>query len=167
MCIRDRHTTDLALRRDLSPNFNTAPNLTEVCSKNKLVVESRAIDLRSCLSRAVSCCGHGIRSQSSRTEKKLHIISEQVDLLTPVLLLGWGAASEGNAQLRNYLPSMSKKDKMTNGTPRRDLPPQGRVSREGDGSFQVVWRTSLDVDLERTQNYCVELLALYLRPMII
>ena len=68
-----RHTTDLALRRDLSPNFNTAPNLTEVCSKNKLVVESRAIDLRSCLSRAVSCCGHGIRSQSSRTEKKLHI----------------------------------------------------------------------------------------------
>ena len=83
-----RHTTDLALRRDLSPNFNTAPNLTEVCSKNKLVVESRAIDLRSCLSRAVSCCGHGIRSQSSRTEKKLHIISEQVDLLTPVLLLG-------------------------------------------------------------------------------
>ena len=25
-----RHTTDLALRRDLSPNFNTAPNPTEV-----------------------------------------------------------------------------------------------------------------------------------------
>ena len=29
-----RHTTDLALRRDLSPNFNTAPNLTEVSRIN-------------------------------------------------------------------------------------------------------------------------------------
>ena len=29
-----RHTTDLALRRDLSPNFNTAPNLAEVSRIN-------------------------------------------------------------------------------------------------------------------------------------
>ena len=42
-----------------------------------------------------------------------------------------------------------------------------RFLREGDGSFQVVWRTDLEVDLTRTQNYCVELLALYLRQMII
>ena len=28
-----------------------------------------------------------------------------------------------------------------------------------DGSFQVVWRKDLEVDLERTQNYCVELLS--------
>ena len=41
------------------------------------------------------------------------------------MLLGWAAAGEGTAQLRNHLPSMSKKDKMTAGTPRRDLPPTG------------------------------------------
>ena len=29
-----RHTTDLALRRDLSPNFNTAPSLIEVSRIN-------------------------------------------------------------------------------------------------------------------------------------
>ena len=29
-----RHTTDLALRRDLSPNFNTAPSPTEVSRIN-------------------------------------------------------------------------------------------------------------------------------------
>ena len=34
-------------------------------------------------------------------------------------------------------------------------------------AFQVVWRTDLEVDLERAQNYFVELLALYLRRMII
>ena len=36
-----------------------------------------------------------------------------------------------------------------------------------DGSFQVVWRTDLEVDLEGTQNYCVELLALYPHRVII
>ena len=35
------------------------------------------------------------------------------------------------------------------------------------GSFQLVWRTDLEVDLERTQNYCVELFALYPRLMIV
>ena len=35
------------------------------------------------------------------------------------------------------------------------------------GSFQLVWRTDLEVDLERTQNYCVELFALYLRRTIV
>ena len=32
---------------------------------------------------------------------------------------------------------------------------------------KVIWRTDLEVDLEWTQNYCVELLALYLPWMII
>ena len=36
----------------------------------------------------------------------------------------------------------------------------------GDRSFQVVWRTHLEVDLKLTQNYRVELLALFLRQMI-
>ena len=39
----------------------------------------------------------------------------------------------------------------------------GRFLRRGDGSFQVIWRS----DLERTQNYCVKLLSLYLRRIII
>ena len=43
----------------------------------------------------------------------------------------------------------------------------GRFLEGGDGLFQVAWRTDLGVHLERTQNYCVELLALYLRRMII
>ena len=42
-----------------------------------------------------------------------------------------------------------------------------RFLEGGDGLCQVVWRTDLEVHLERTQNYCVELLALYLRRMII
>ena len=67
---------------------------------------------------------------------------------------------------------MSKKDKVTDGTPGRALhvpfPLQwGRFLWGGDELFKVVWQTSLEVDLERTQNYCVELLALYQRPMII
>ena len=37
----------------------------------------------------------------------------------------------------------------------------------GDMSFQVVWQTDLEVDLELTQNYCIELLALYFHRMII
>ena len=37
----------------------------------------------------------------------------------------------------------------------------------GEGAFQVVWRTDLEVDLKRTQNYCVESLALYLRGMTV
>ena len=41
------------------------------------------------------------------------------------------------------------------------------ISRGGDGSLQVVWRTDLEVDLEQTQHYCVELLALYLPRMIV
>ena len=45
---------------------------------------------------------------------------------------------------------------------------RGRLLRAEDGSFQVVWQTDLEeADLEGTQNYCVELLALYLRRMII
>ena len=36
----------------------------------------------------------------------------------------------------------------------------GRFLREEDGSFQVVRRTDLEIDLERTQNYCADLLPL-------
>ena len=43
----------------------------------------------------------------------------------------------------------------------------GRFLQGGDGLSQVVWRTDLEVDLTRTQNYCVELLALYLLRTII
>ena len=47
-----------------------------------------------------------------------------------------------------------KKDKMADGSPRRLcvlLPPQwGRYLREGDRSFQVVWQTEMEVELERT-----------------
>ena len=83
--------------------------------------------------------------------------------------------TSGDNSLYISLPSKSKKDKMANGTPRgfcvsHHPPPPllwGRFLRGGDGSFQVVWRTDLEVDLTWTQNYCVELLALYLRRMII
>ena len=34
----------------------------------------------------------------------------------------------------------------------------GQTFAVGDSYFQVVWRTDLEVDLERTQNYCVELI---------
>ena len=46
-------------------------------------------------------------------------------------------------------------------------PSMGPILRQGDGSFHVVLRTDLEVDLRRTQNYCVKLLAVYLRRMII
>ena len=42
----------------------------------------------------------------------------------------------------------------------------GQFLSGGDRSFQVIWQTHLDVDLKPTQNYCVELLALFLRQMI-
>ena len=37
---------------------------------------------------------------------------------------------------------------------------------EGDRSFLVIWQTELKVDLEWTQHYSLELLPLYLCPMI-
>lgn len=42
----------------------------------------------------------------------------------------------------------------------------GLIFVGGDGSFQVFWWTDLEVDLERTQNCCMELWALYLHQMI-
>ena len=66
---------------------------------------------------------------------------------------------------------MSKKDKMDDGIPEGfacPTPPSMRpILRGGEGSFQVFWRTDLEVDLEQRQNYSVELLALYLRRMIL
>ena len=41
------------------------------------------------------------------------------------------------------------------------------ICGEGTESFQVVWQTEIEVELERTKKNCVELLPLYLRPMII
>ena len=35
------------------------------------------------------------------------------------------------------------------------LSPWARFLRGGDASFQVVWRTDLEVHLERTQNYYI------------
>ena len=47
------------------------------------------------------------------------------------------------------------------------IPPQwGQFLWGGDGSFQVIWQTDLEVDLGQTKNYCVELVALYLQQMI-
>ena len=42
-----------------------------------------------------------------------------------------------------------------------------QILQGGDGSFQVVWRTDLEFHLEKTQNYCLGLLALDLCQMII
>ena len=74
--------------------------------------------------------------------------------------------------MKNYLPSMSKK--IQNGGRNSQkafrVPISSSMDRfleGGGGLFHVVWRTDLEVHLERTQNYCVELLALYLRRMII
>ena len=41
------------------------------------------------------------------------------------------------------------------------------ICGEATESFQVVWQTEIEVELERTKKNCVELLPLYLRPMII
>ena len=76
----------------------------------------------------------------------------------------------GQRSIKKYLLFISKKDQMADGISRKlfmSLFPWGRFLRGGDASFQVVWRTDLEVDLERTQNYFVELLALYLRRIII
>ena len=42
-----------------------------------------------------------------------------------------------------------------------------QILQGGDRSFQVIWRTDLEVDLEQTQNYYLGFLALYLCQMII
>ena len=67
--------------------------------------------------------------------------------------------------------SVQQKDKMAEGTPRGFCVSHASLNEAdfaGRGrSFQVVWRTDLKVDLERTQNCCVEFLALYLRQMIV
>ena len=76
----------------------------------------------------------------------------------------------GQSSIKKYLLFMSKKDEMEDGISRKlfmPLSPWGRFLRGGDALFQVVWRTDLEVDLQRSQNYFVELLALYLRRIII
>ena len=58
-----------------------------------------------------------------------------------------------------------KKDKIADDSP---LPLQLGTIFAGRGRvFQVVWWTDLEVDLEQTQNHCVELLALYPQLMSI
>ena len=71
-------------------------------------------------------------------------------------------AREGNAQSRNTFHLCEQRligGRNSQKALHVPLPRQwGRLLRGGDGSFQVVWRTDLEVDLERTQNYCVELI---------
>ena len=78
------------------------------------------------------------------------------------------------ATLNQEIPlvHVEKRPNGRNGISRKlfmSLFPWGRFLGGGDASFQVVWRTDLEVDLERTQNYFVELLALFfwLRRIII
>ena len=77
-----------------------------------------------------------------------------------------------NQEMRSNILSMSKKDKMVGRQNSQkalhaSFPIQSsQFLRKGDRSFQVIWRKDLDVNL-KTQNYCVELLALYLHRMII
>lgn len=79
----------------------------------------------------------------------------------------------GQRSIKKYLLFMSKKDQMADGTSRKlfmslKLSPWGRFLRPlaTQATFEVVWQTDLEVDLERRQNYCVELVALYLRRII-
>ena len=94
--------------------------------------------------------------------------------MTSDLFAFYWAAREGKAQSRNekHVLSMSKKRQRGRRKSWRvlsvPLPLQwGRSFRGGDGPFHVVWPTALEVYLHRTQNYCVELLALYLCRIII
>ena len=81
------------------------------------------------------------------------------------------AAREGYAQSRNGLRLCRKRQnngRSSQKALRVPFPLQwGRFLRGGDRPFQVFWRTDLKVDLEGTQNYCVKLLALNLRRMIV
>ena len=73
--------------------------------------------------------------------------------------------SEGNTQSRNTFDYVKKRrNGRQNSQEALPVPfplQWGRFLRVGDGSFQFVWWTDLEIDLERTENYCVELLALY------
>ena len=77
---------------------------------------------------------------------------------------------EGNAQSRNtfgYVKKRQNGGRNSQETLRVPFPlVMGPIFAGRDGSFQGVWQTDLEVDLEQTQNYCVELYALYLRGMI-
>ena len=90
-------------------------------------------------------------------------------------VLYYWAARKGNVQSRISFHLCRGKTKWRTELPEGFAypPPRsppllwGRFLQGGDGLSQVVWRTDLEVDLTRTQNYCVELLALYLRRTII
>ena len=88
------------------------------------------------------------------------------------------AAPEGNTQPKNerqhsfYMYRYVKKRQNGRQNSQKALrvpfPLQwNQILQGGDGSFQVVWRTDLEFHLEKTQNYCLGLLALYLCQMII
>ena len=80
----------------------------------------------------------------------------------------WAACG---TQLWNEL-SLSQKDKRVDCSPRRHSISHSPYNgadfwEEGMGHyFKVVQRTDLEVNLEQTQNYCRELLALYPCQMI-
>ena len=87
-----------------------------------------------------------------------------------VTIFYWAARLRATLNQEIPLVHIEKRPNGRNGISRKlfmSLFPWGRFLRGGDASFQVVWRTDLEVDLERTQNYFVELLALYLRRIII
>ena len=74
-------------------------------------------------------------------------------------------ARQGNAQSRITFHLCREKTKWRTKLPEGftcPIPPSMElILRGGNGSCQVVWRTHLEVDLKRTQNYWAELLALY------
>ena len=82
--------------------------------------------------------------------------------LTPIFLLGgpWGQRPIIKWRQTRLC---TKKTKWRTELPEDFACPIPFQWGRGDGSFQVIWRS----DLERTQNYCVKLLSLYLRRIII
>ena len=80
------------------------------------------------------------------------------------------AAHESNAQISRSKFFLRQKRQNGGWNSQRALhvpfPHNGANLWGGDGSFQVIWQTDLEVDLEQTKNYCVELVALYLQQMI-
>ena len=88
------------------------------------------------------------------------------------------AAPEGNTQPKNerqhsfymyrYVQKRQNSRQNSQRVLRVPFPLQwDHILQGGDGSFQVVWQTDLEVDFEQIQNYCLGLLVLYLHQMII
>ena len=88
-----------------------------------------------------------------------------------ILTLSLLGSPWGQRPIKNYLQSMSKKYKMADVTPRRFCVGHFFFSRtdfwrEGTGYFRSSGE-QIEKSIWNEQNYCVELLALYLGRMII